>query len=390
MQTSTDRILTTHVGSMPRPDDLADLLFKVEFDEPYDHDEFDRSVRAAVADIVAKQCEWGLDIINDGEMGKTGYATYIQQRLDGFSGESASIRFDDMTNFPEYRREQATAAGTRRLNRPCCTGDVTIRDRVPLARDIENLKSAAADAGTNDIFMNAASPGVITVFQDNQHYASDDAYLQALADVMREEYEAIVKAGFILQIDCPDLAMSRHTTFRELSDSEFLARAAMQIEALNSALENVPAGRARMHVCWGNYEGPHHRDIPLAAIFDEIMKAKPMGLLIESSNPRHAHEWNVFAERKLPDDKLLIPGVIDSVTNYIEHPELVAQRICQFADLVGRERVIAGADCGFATFAGMGAVDAKIAVKKFKALVEGAEIASQALVGRLGLHHKFF
>lgn len=382
MQTSTDRILTTHVGSMPRPEDLAELLFKVEFSEPYDAEEFERSVREAVTDIVAKQREWGLDIINDGEMGKTGYATYIQQRLDGFSGESSSIRFDDMTNFPEYRREQAKAAGTRRLNRPCCTGEVTVRDRAPLARDIENLKAATAGAGASDVFMNAASPGVITVFQDNQHYPSDDAYLQALADVMKEEYEAIAEAGFILQIDCPDLAMGRHTAYRELSDAEFLAHAAMQIEALNSALENVPADRVRMHICWGNYEGPHHRDIPLAAIFDEVMKAKPMGLLIEASNPRHAHEWNVFTERNLPDDKVLIPGVIDSVTNYIEHPELVAQRICQYADVVGRERVIAGADCGFATFAGMGAVDAKIAIEKFKALTEGAEIASKRLWGR--------
>ncbi|NKB50399.1 MAG: epoxyalkane--coenzyme M transferase [Alphaproteobacteria bacterium] len=381
MQTSTDRILTTHVGSMPRPEDLADLLYKVEFSEPYDHDLFERTARQAVVDIVAQQRDWGFDIINDGEMAKTGYATYIQQRLDGFSGESASIRFDDMTNFPEYRREQAKAAGTRRLNRPCCTGAVTVRDRVPLERDIENLKSASADAGASDVFMNAASPGVITVFQDNQHYPSDEAYLQALADVMREEYEAIVEAGFILQIDCPDLAMGRHTAFRELSDGEFLAHAAMQIEALNSALENVAADRVRMHICWGNYEGPHHRDIPLAAILDEVLKAKPMGLLIEASNPRHAHEWSMFAERGLPEDKVLIPGVIDSVTNYIEHPELVAQRICQYADVVGRERVIAGADCGFATFAGMGAVDAKIAVEKFKALTEGAEIASKKLWG---------
>jgi 5-methyltetrahydropteroyltriglutamate--homocysteine methyltransferase len=382
MKTSSDRILTTHVGSMPRPEDLADLLYKVEFNEPYDKELFEATTRAAVDDIVAQQREWGFDIINDGEMGKTGYATYIQQRLDGFSGESASIRFDDMSNFPEYRREQAKAAGTRRLNRPCCTGEVTVRDREPLERDIANLKSATANAGASDVFMNAASPGVITVFQDNQHYPSDAAYLQALADVMREEYEAIVEAGFILQIDCPDLAMGRHTAFRELSDTEFLAHAAMQIEALNSALENIAADRVRMHICWGNYEGPHHRDIPLAAILDEVLKAKPMGLLIEASNPRHAHEWSVFAERDLPDDKILIPGVIDSVTNYIEHPELVAQRICQYADVVGRERVIAGADCGFATFAGMGAVDAKIAIEKFKALTEGAEIASKRLWGR--------
>lgn len=381
MQTSTDRILTTHVGSMPRPEALAELLYKVEFSEPYDHDEFERSVRDAVTNIVAQQREWGFDIINDGEMGKTGYATYIQQSLDGFSGESSSIRFDDMTSFPEYRREQAKAAGTRRLNRPCCTSAVTIRDRGPLTRDIKNLKAATANAGASDVFMNSASPGVITVFQDNQFYPSDEAYLQALADVMKEEYEAIVDAGFILQIDCPDLAMGRHTAFRELSDSEFLRHAAMQIEALNAALENVAADRVRMHICWGNYEGPHHRDIPLAAIFDEVMKAKPMGLLIEASNPRHAHEWSIFSERKLPDDKVLIPGVIDSVTNYIEHPELVAQRICQYANVVGRERVIAGADCGFATFAGMGAVDATIATEKFKALTEGAAIASKRLWG---------
>jgi 5-methyltetrahydropteroyltriglutamate--homocysteine methyltransferase len=379
MKISTDRILTTHVGSMPRPGPLAELLYKVEFGEPYDQAEFEQTVRAAVDDIVAQQRAWGIDIINDGEMGKTGYATYIQQRLDGFSGESASIRFDDMTDFPEYRREQAKAAGTRRLHRPCCTGDVTVRDRAPLERDIAYLKAAAGDSGASDVFMNAASPGVITVFQDNEYYPSDDAYLQALADVMREEYEAIVEAGFILQIDCPDLAMGRHTAFRELSDGDFLKHAAMQIEALNSALENVPAERARMHICWGNYEGPHHCDIPLAAIYDEVMKAKPMGLLIEASNPRHEHEWNVFEERGLPDDKVLIPGVIDSVTNYIEHPELVAQRICRYADVVGRERVIAGADCGFATFAGMGAVDARIAVEKFKVLVEGAALASKRL-----------
>jgi 5-methyltetrahydropteroyltriglutamate--homocysteine methyltransferase len=364
---------------MPRPEDLTDLLLKVEFGEPYDQDEFERSVRGAVTNIVAKQREWGLDIINDGEMGKTGYATYIQQRLAGFSGESESIRFDDMTNFPEYRREQAKAAGTRRLNRPCCTGAVTVRDRAPLERDIENLKAVTADAGASDVFMNAASPGVITVFQDNQYYPSDEAYLQALANVMKEEYEAIIEAGFILQIDCPDLAMGRHTACRELSDGEFLTHAAMQVEALNSALDNVPANRVRMHICWGNYEGPHHCDIPLAAIFDEVMKAKPMGLLIEASNPRHEHEWSVFAKRDLPDDKVLIPGVIDSVTNYIEHPELVAQRICKYADIVGRERVIAGTDCGFATFAGMGAVDAKIAIEKFKALTEGANIASKRL-----------
>ena len=379
MQTSTDRILTTHVGSMPRPEELTEILYKIEFNEPYENNNFIALLESSVSSIVSAQIEWGLDIINDGEMGKTGYSTYIQQRLDGFSGESASIRFDDMSNFPEYRRNQAKAAGTRRLNRPCCTGEIKIRDREPLLRDIHNLKTATSNVTNSDVFMNAASPGVIAVFQENKFYSSNTEYLQKLADTMKEEYEAIVESGFILQIDCPDLAMGRHTVFRDLSDHDFILQAAKQIEILNNALQNIPAERVRMHICWGNYEGPHHRDIPLGAIIDELLKAKPMGLLIEAANPRHAHEWNVFIERKLPEDKVLIPGVIDSVTNYIEHPELVAQRICQFADIVGRERIIAGSDCGFATFAGMGAVDSKIAVEKFKSLVQGAELASKKL-----------
>ncbi|MEK9833267.1 MAG: cobalamin-independent methionine synthase II family protein [Rhodospirillaceae bacterium] len=381
MQHSKDRILTTHVGSLPRPQDLEDLLYKVEFGEDYDPEVFDATVTRAVADIVALQREWGLDVINDGEMSKTGYATYIQQRLDGFSGDSPSVRFDDLSNFPGFRKMLARMADTRRLNRPCCTGEVVIRDREPMRKDLENLTAAADGSDATEFFMNAASPGVITVFQHNEYYPDDDAYLEALSNVMREEYEAIANAGFVLQIDCPDLAMGRHTEYRELSDADFLKHAEMQIEALNAALENVPADRVRMHICWGNYEGPHHLDIPFEAIFDVMMKAKPQGLLVESSNPRHAHEWRVFETKALPDDKIIMPGVIDSVTNYIEHPGVVADRICNYANVVGRERVIAGADCGFATFAGIGKVDPDIAVEKFKSLVRGAEIASERLWG---------
>ncbi|MBI36543.1 MAG: epoxyalkane--coenzyme M transferase [Alphaproteobacteria bacterium] len=379
MKTSTEKILTTHVGSMPRPIELSEILYKVEFQEPYNREAFEKITKESVVSTVNNQINWGLDIINDGEMSKTGYATYIQQRLHGFSGESKSIRFDDMSNFPEYRKSQASAAGTRRLHRPCCESEIMIRDREPLERDIKNLKSAAENTEALEVFMNSASPGVIAIFQDNKYYPTEEEYLFALANVMKYEYEKIVEAGFVLQIDCPDLAMGRHTVFRELTDKEFVSKAAMQIEALNSALENVPEDRVRMHICWGNYEGPHHKDIPLISILDEVLKAKAMAFLVEAANPRHAHEWEIFKKIKLPDSKILIPGVIDSVTNYIEHPELVAQRICQFANLLGRDRVIAGADCGFATFSGMGAVDPKIVVEKLKSLVEGANIASKRL-----------
>ncbi|MBT5572261.1 MAG: cobalamin-independent methionine synthase II family protein [Alphaproteobacteria bacterium] len=379
MKISSDRILTTHVGSLPRPAKLEDLLYKVEFEEPYDPAELDVAVTEAVAEMVTQQRSWGLDIINDGEMSKTGYATYIQQRLGGFSGDSPSVRFDDLSNFPGYRKMLSRMAETRRLNRPCCTGEVVIRDREPLRKDLENLTAASQGSDATEFFMNAASPGVISVFQNNEYYPNDDAYLDALAGVMREEYEAIANAGFVLQIDCPDLAMGRHTEYRELSEADFLKHAAMQIEALNAALANIPADRVRMHICWGNYEGPHHLDIPFETIFDVVMKAKPQGLLVESANPRHSHEWRVFETKKLPDDKVIMPGVIDSVSNYIEHPDVVADRICSYADLVGRERVIAGADCGFATFAGIGKVDPDIAFEKFRSLARGAEIASDRL-----------
>ncbi len=320
-------------------------------------------------------------MINDGEIAKTGYATCIQDRLSGFSGDSPSVLFDDLSDFPDYRRKMGQAAGARRLRRPRCTGPVAIVDREPMTRDIARLQAAVAGAGEGaaDVFMNAASPGVIAVFQANEHYDTMDAYVEALSLAMREEYEAIAGAGFVLQLDCPDLAMGRHVTYSDLDDDDFVRQAARLVEAMNAALEKIPAEAARMHVCWGNYEGPHHKDIELARIIEVILTAKPQGLSFEAANPRHAHEWQVFAEFGVPDDKVLIPGVIDSTTNYVEHPELVAARIARFVDIVGRERVIASADCGFATFAGISKIDPAIARMKLAALVEGAAIASRRL-----------
>ncbi len=381
MRTSTERILTTHVGSLPRPDDVAELLAAKEFGEDYDAGAFDSRMDRAVAACVADQRAIGLDVINDGEIAKTGYAIYIQDRLSGFSGDSPSVLFDDLTDFPDYRRRMGQAAGARRLRRPKCTGPVSLADRAPMTRDIARLDAAvaAAGAGATDIFMNAASPGVIAVFQLNEHYESLDGYIDALAAAMTDEYEAIAGAGFILQLDCPDLAMGRHVTYADLGEDDFVSRARRLVEAMNASLANVPAEAARMHVCWGNYEGPHHKDIELARIIEVLLGAKPQGLSFEAANPRHAHEWRVFADIDLPDDKVLIPGVVDSTTNYVEHPELVAERICRFADIVGRERVIASADCGFATFAGISKIDPAIARMKLEALVAGAAIASGRL-----------
>ena len=381
MRTSTERILTTHVGSLPRPADVAELLAAKEFGKNYDTDTFETRMDSAVAESVTEQRAIGLDVINDGEITKTGYATYIQDRLSGFSGDSSSVLFDDLTDFPDYRHRMGQAARARRLRRPKCTGPVALIDRAPILRDIARLRAGITEAGacTAEAFMNAASPGVIAVFQDNEHYESDDAYVGALAAAMTEEYETIAGAGLVLQLDCPDLAMGRHVKFRDLSEDAFVRRAEQLVEALNVALGNVPAEKVRMHICWGNYEGPHHKDIGLARIIDVVLRAKPQGLSFEAANPRHAHEWREFADIDLPDDKVLIPGVVDSTTNYVEHPELVAERICRFANIVGRERVIASADCGFATFAGISKVDPAIARLKLKSLVVGAEIASTQL-----------
>lgn len=382
MKLSTDRILTTHVGSLPRPSDVAQLLVKKEFGEAYDEDAFEAHMDEAVADCVAEQRALRIDIVNDGEMAKTGYATYMQDRLSGFSGDSPSVLFADLAEFPDYRKQMGQAAGTRRLRRPKCTGPVTYADPAPLQRDLDRLAAATRDAagsGAAEVFMNAASPGVIAVFQSNEHYPDEDAYIDALAAAMKQEYDMIVEAGFVLQLDCPDLGMGRHVTYAGLDDAGFLRRAERLVEALNAALADVPADRARMHVCWGNYEGPHHMDIELHKLLPVLLKAKPQGLLFEAANPRHAHEWTVFRDIDLPEDKVLIPGVITSTSNYVDHPELVAERLCRFADIVGRDRVIAGTDCGFATFAGISKIDPAIARLKLKAMADGAAIASARL-----------
>jgi 5-methyltetrahydropteroyltriglutamate--homocysteine methyltransferase len=382
METSRDRILTTHVGSLPRPPGLRALLVKKDQGEAYDAAELDRLTAAAVHDIVGRQVEAGVDIVNDGEMSKPGYSTYIADRLTGFAGhEPAKPRLDTGPH-PEFTAALERMTGANVARRAVCVGPIAWRDREPLRQDIANLQAALAGANVVEGFMTAASPGLVPVFQTNSHYPSHEAYVEAIAAVMQEEYEAIVAAGFVLQLDCPDLAMAHHTSFQDLSESDFLKRAAFHVEVLNHALRNVPADRARIHICWGNYEGPHDHDIDFAKVAPILVKSKPMALVVEAANPRHAHEWTVWQETPLPDDKILIPGVLDTSTNYVEHPELVAERLCRFADLVGRERVIAGTDCGFGTFAGYGKLDPDISFKKLKAMADGAAIASQRLWGR--------
>jgi 5-methyltetrahydropteroyltriglutamate--homocysteine methyltransferase len=381
MQTSRDRILTTHVGSLPRPPELKELLVRKDQGQPFDKDTLTRLTRQAVFDIVRRQAATGIDIVNDGEMSKPGYSTYIADRLSGFAGHEPAKPRLDTRDHPNFLAAYERMTGANVARRAVCVDSIAWRDREPLAQDIANLRDALAEVRVTEGFMTAASPGLVPVFQTNKHYPSHEAYVEAIAAAMQEEYEAIVKAGFVLQLDCPDLAMARHTSFQELSEAEFLKRAALHVEVLNNALRNVPADRARIHICWGNYEGPHDHDIAFAKVAPILIKAKPMALVVEAANPRHAHEWTVWQEIKLPDDKILIPGVIDTSTNYVEHPELVAQRICQFADIVGRERVIAGTDCGFGTFAGYGKLDPDISFKKLGAMVEGAAIASKRLWG---------
>jgi len=379
MKTSTDRILTTHVGSLPRPPGLRALLVAKDKGERYDKAALDRLTRQAVHDIVRRQAEAGVDIVDDGEMSKPGYSTYVADRLSGFSGhEPAKPRLDTGPH-PNFVAAYARMTGDNPARRAICTGPVAVKDREPLARDLANLKEALAGVPHVEAFMTAASPGLVPVFQTNRYYPSHEAYVEAVAAAMQEEYEAIVGAGFVLQLDCPDLAMARHTSFQDLSEAEFLKRAAFHVEVLNHATRNIPADRMRIHICWGNYEGPHDHDIDFAKVAPILVKAKPQALVVEAANPRHAHEWTVWRETKLPDDKILIPGVLDTSTNYVEHPELVAERLCRFADIVGRERVIAGSDCGFGTFAGYGKLDPDISFKKLRAMAEGAAIASRRL-----------
>ena len=374
-----DRILTTHVGSLPRPQDVSDMLFARNAGHPVEEAAFQAAVARAVIDVVAAQRRAGVDLPSDGEMSKISYATYISERLTGFSGDSPRRIPADLLEVPRYMQRLAKGGGTPDYKRPCCTGDIAVRTLVPLQTDIANFRSALAQAGYASGFMNAAAPGVIALFQPNQHYADDDAYLEALAAAMRVEFEAIVAAGLTLQVDSPDLALGRQTMYAASSEDEFVRRIAVHVEALNAALAGIPPERVRLHLCWGNYEGPHTMDVPIARLLPEVLRIRAGALSFEAANPRHAHEWAVWQEVKLPDDKVLIPGMLDSSTNYVEHPDLVAERLLRFAGVVGRDRVIAGTDCGFSTFAGFGVVDPDIVWMKLAALAEGAARASRQL-----------
>ncbi len=374
-------IKTTHVGSLPRNQDVVDFIFARENEQPYDQSAFDSCMTAAVSDTVRKQVEAGVDIVSDGETSTISYATYVNDRCTGLFGDSPRNPPAELKMFPSFLQRLADDGGTPTYARPMCTGEVTSKGTNDLQNDIDNLKAGIETHGATRGFMNAASPGVISLFLQNSHYKNREAYLAALADAMKNEYETIVGAGLDLQLDCPDLALSRHMLFADMSDQEFLKIANMHVEALNHALQNVPSDKVRVHICWGNYEGPHCCDIPMDKVFTTLMSTKAQYLLFETSNPRHAHEWTVFKDRKaeIPDDKILVPGVVDTTTNFIEHPELVAQRIERFAGIVGADRVIAGSDCGFGTFAGYGAVDPDIAYAKLKSLSDGAALASDRL-----------
>lgn len=372
------RILTTHVGSLPRSQEVVDFIFAREREEPFDQAAFDACMTAAVSETVRKQAEAGVDIVSDGETSKISYATYVKDRYTGFDGDSPRNAPADLKMFPGFLQRLADDGGTPQYARPMCVGEVRSKEQGELQKDIDNLKAAMTEHGVERGFMNAASPGVISLFLQNDFYPTREAYLAALADAMKEEYETIVGAGLDLQLDCPDLALSRHMLFTDLSDDEFVKIADMHVEALNHALQNVPSDKVRVHICWGNYEGPHCCDIGMDKVFGTLMSTKSRYVLFETSNPRHAHEWTVFRDRKgdIPDDKVLVPGVVDTTTNFVEHPELIAQRVDRFANIVGAERVIAGSDCGFGTFAGYGAVDPDIAYAKLESLSDGA-----ALVG---------
>ncbi len=384
MKSSQNRILTTHVGSLPRDGAVLKFLEDRESRRAYDVGEFDRTMGQAVLDIVKRQVDIGIDIVSDGETSKISYATYVRDRLSGFSEEGAteaSRPHADLAPFPDLREKMARLTGTRRFKRVACVGPIAVQSRDGLTRDLANMRAAVDAARPAEAFLTAASPGVVASFLPNRYYRTHEDYIAAIADAMREEYAAIVAAGFVLQIDCPDLAMSRHAAFQHLTDAEFLKRAAFHVEALNHALTNIPADRVRIHVCWGNYEGPHTHDIDLAKIIEIVFDVRAQGIALEAANPRHAHEWAVWKDVPLPDDKLLLPGVIDTSTNYVEHPALVAERITRFANIVGRERVIANTDCGFGTAAGYGKLDPEVVYLKLGSLVAGAALASKELWG---------
>jgi len=380
---SSDRILTTHVGSLPRTQAVTDVLFAREGTGALPPDP-DQVITDAVAQIVRKQVEVGIDVVSDGEMSKISYATYIKDRLAGFDGDSPREPGQDLVEHPRLLEKLAKLGSTARYRRPRCVADIRVKDLQPMRTDIANMKAAIAAARPREGFINTASPGTIALFQPNDFYPTQDAYLEAVAEGMRAEYEGLTQAGLLIQIDAPDMAMGRHTMYRSRSEQDFIGLAARHVEVLNHALRNVPADRIRMHVCWGNYEGPHTHDVPLEKLLPVVLKAKPQAILFEAANPRHAHEWQVFRDAKstLPEDKILVPGVLSTTTNYVEHPELVAERLERFANIVGRERVLAGTDCGFGTFAGFGPVDPDIVWMKLKSLVDGAAIASRRLWGK--------
>ena len=375
------RIPTTHVGSLPRPQEVVDVVFAQDRGEAVDPARFDRVIGEAVADRVRHQVQAGIDFVSDGEMSKIGYATYIRHRLSGFEvGDVPRATPADLDAYPRFRDRLAKEGGSARYLRPICRGPITYEHREPVQRDLARLNAAIENQPVAGAFMNAPSPGIIALFQPNEYYDTLDEYLEAIGEAMKDEYEAIVAAGVLLQIDAPDLAMGRHIMYRDRSDEEFVASVERHVEAINRALRDIPADSVRMHLCWGNYEGPHHLDIALEKIIHVILRAKPATVLFEAANPRHAHEWAVWREASIPQDKILAPGVLDSTTNYIEHPELVAQRILAFTDIVGPERVLAGTDCGFGTWAGFGAIDPDICWAKLRSLAEGARIATERSV----------
>ena len=378
MEVNLKKISVTHVGSLPRKQEVVDFIFARENNQKYNQDDFDNVMNKAVLETVKKQVDSGVDIVSDGETSKISYATYVKDRYNGFSGDSPRNPPADLKLFPSFLKRLADDGGTPTYARPMCTDRVSSKGQIDLNKDIFNLKTAMKICNVSRCFMNAASPGVISLFLQNQFYSSREEYLAALADVMKTEYETITGSGLYLQLDCPDLALSRHMLFNDLSDDEFLKIADLHIETLNYALRDIPEEKVRVHICWGNYEGPHCCDIDMNKVFSTLMKAKAQFLLFETSNPRHAHEWEVFKNRKseIPDNKILVPGVVDTTTNFIEHPELVRQRIERFINIVGEDRVVAGTDCGFGTFAGFGAVDPEIAYAKLSTLSEGAALIS--------------
>ncbi len=374
-----DKIKTTHVGSLPRSNELSDLLFKKDKKEKIDINNFDEIVKRDVKKIVEKQINLGIDFISDGEMSKISYATYVKDRIDGFSGESERKAPQDLDDFPTFKERIARSGGTPTYTRPCCTHELKIKDKQSLTKDINNFKTALEENNHKLAFMNAASPGVISAFLPNKFYKDDDEYLDALSKIMTSEYEEIISNDINLQLDCPDLALARHMTFKDLSEEDFLKRAEKQIEFLNNSIKNIPQSKIRMHICWGNYEGPHSHDISLDKILPLVLKANVGTYLLESSNPRHSHEWQAFENIKVPKDKIIAPGVIDSTTNFIEHPEVVKNRLIQFSKVIDREQLMAGTDCGFSTFAGFGNVDENIVYKKLESLVMGADLASKII-----------